>query len=206
MIGSTRTRVNLFMNKFRKLGFIEYNGDLKNPQLTAERGASRLDAVATCPRNNLLLAARCPQAIGHHLQPELIEIGNSVVMQLEDAFGESLFHFQAERRTAFFSQAFANVVHNASKFVDRLRIVLAHGDIARGSSLTSTTAPILPNKDVGTCLSRTTRLDFLDVCREKGIEPYRSFSGRFQCAPTKPETLDGQSCPPSARSEALRDR
>jgi CRP/FNR family cyclic AMP-dependent transcriptional regulator len=29
MIGSTRTRVNLFMNKFRKLGFIEYNGDLK---------------------------------------------------------------------------------------------------------------------------------------------------------------------------------
>ena len=29
MIGSTRTRVNLFMNKFRKLGFIEYNGELK---------------------------------------------------------------------------------------------------------------------------------------------------------------------------------
>jgi CRP-like cAMP-binding protein len=26
MIGSTRTRVNLFMNKFRKLGLIEYNG------------------------------------------------------------------------------------------------------------------------------------------------------------------------------------
>jgi len=29
MIGTTRTRVNLFMNKFRKLGFLEYNGDLK---------------------------------------------------------------------------------------------------------------------------------------------------------------------------------
>ena len=29
MIGSTRTRVNFFMNKFRKLGFIEYNGGLK---------------------------------------------------------------------------------------------------------------------------------------------------------------------------------
>jgi len=28
-IGATRTRVNLFMNKFRKLGFIEYNGGLK---------------------------------------------------------------------------------------------------------------------------------------------------------------------------------
>ena len=29
MIGTTRSRVNFFMNKFRKLGFIEYNGDLK---------------------------------------------------------------------------------------------------------------------------------------------------------------------------------
>ena len=29
MVGTTRTRVNLFMNKFRKLGFIEYNGTLK---------------------------------------------------------------------------------------------------------------------------------------------------------------------------------
>ena len=29
MIGTTRSRVNFFMNKFRKLGFIEYNGHLK---------------------------------------------------------------------------------------------------------------------------------------------------------------------------------
>ena len=29
MIGTTRSRVSLFMNKFRKLGFIEYNGTLK---------------------------------------------------------------------------------------------------------------------------------------------------------------------------------
>ena len=28
MVGTTRSRVNLFMNKFRKLGFIEYNGTL----------------------------------------------------------------------------------------------------------------------------------------------------------------------------------
>ena len=28
MIGTTRERVNFFMNKFRKLGFIEYNGGL----------------------------------------------------------------------------------------------------------------------------------------------------------------------------------
>jgi CRP/FNR family cyclic AMP-dependent transcriptional regulator len=29
MIGTTRTRVNFFMNKFRKLGFIRYNGGLQ---------------------------------------------------------------------------------------------------------------------------------------------------------------------------------
>jgi CRP-like cAMP-binding protein len=29
MIGTTRSRVNVFMNKFKKLGFIEYNGGLK---------------------------------------------------------------------------------------------------------------------------------------------------------------------------------
>jgi CRP/FNR family transcriptional regulator, cyclic AMP receptor protein len=29
MVGTTRSRVNFFMNKFRKLGFIEYNGRLK---------------------------------------------------------------------------------------------------------------------------------------------------------------------------------
>jgi CRP-like cAMP-binding protein len=29
MVGSTRSRVNGFMTKFRKLGFIEYNGGLK---------------------------------------------------------------------------------------------------------------------------------------------------------------------------------
>jgi biotin operon repressor len=27
MIGTTRSRVNFFMNKFRKLGFIQYNND-----------------------------------------------------------------------------------------------------------------------------------------------------------------------------------
>jgi CRP/FNR family cyclic AMP-dependent transcriptional regulator len=29
MIGTTRSRVNFFMNKFRDLGFIDYNGDLR---------------------------------------------------------------------------------------------------------------------------------------------------------------------------------
>jgi CRP-like cAMP-binding protein len=29
MVGTTRSRVSHFMNKFRKLGFIEYNGELE---------------------------------------------------------------------------------------------------------------------------------------------------------------------------------
>jgi CRP-like cAMP-binding protein len=29
MIGTTRSRVNFFMNKFRKMGFIEYHGGLQ---------------------------------------------------------------------------------------------------------------------------------------------------------------------------------
>ena len=29
MVGTTRSRVNFFMNKFRKLGFIDYNGGIK---------------------------------------------------------------------------------------------------------------------------------------------------------------------------------
>ena len=34
MVGTTRSRVNFFMNKFKKLGFIEYSGGLKiNPSL-----------------------------------------------------------------------------------------------------------------------------------------------------------------------------
>ena len=29
MVGTTRSRVNFFMNKFRKLGFIKYDGGLQ---------------------------------------------------------------------------------------------------------------------------------------------------------------------------------
>jgi DNA-binding IclR family transcriptional regulator len=28
MIGTTRSRVNFFLNKFKRLGFIEYNGEI----------------------------------------------------------------------------------------------------------------------------------------------------------------------------------
>jgi len=29
MVGTTRSRVNFFMNRFRKLGFVRYNGELE---------------------------------------------------------------------------------------------------------------------------------------------------------------------------------
>jgi CRP-like cAMP-binding protein len=29
MVGTTRSRVNFFMNKFRRMGFIKYNGELE---------------------------------------------------------------------------------------------------------------------------------------------------------------------------------
>ncbi len=37
MIGTTRSRVSFFMNKFRKLGFLNYNGDVTciAPSLTS---------------------------------------------------------------------------------------------------------------------------------------------------------------------------
>jgi len=51
MVGTTRSRVNVFMNKFKKLGFVEYNGNLKiNPSLVTVIGPSlttRADDVET---------------------------------------------------------------------------------------------------------------------------------------------------------------
>ena len=37
MIGTTRSRVSFFMNKFRKLGLIAYNGQIEIHTLIAER-------------------------------------------------------------------------------------------------------------------------------------------------------------------------
>jgi hypothetical protein len=46
MVGTTRSRVNFFMNKFRELGFIEYNGKIKvNKSLLNERFARVCSAV-----------------------------------------------------------------------------------------------------------------------------------------------------------------
>lgn len=41
--GTTRARVNVFMNKFRKLGFIDYDGDgLRVHKFAAPRGTAPL--------------------------------------------------------------------------------------------------------------------------------------------------------------------
>jgi len=53
MIGTTRSRVNYFMNKFRKLGYIEYNGSIAvRPALAEEvlhREPPSADAVQASP-------------------------------------------------------------------------------------------------------------------------------------------------------------
>ena len=41
MIGTTRSRVSSFMNKFRRMGFIEYNGHLEVHSSLLERGPAR---------------------------------------------------------------------------------------------------------------------------------------------------------------------
>ena len=41
MIGTTRSRVSFFMNKFRKLGLIDYNGSIGDPQLFVECRSAR---------------------------------------------------------------------------------------------------------------------------------------------------------------------
>ena len=54
MIGTTRSRVSFFMNKFRKLGFIDYNGRHGSPQLIVEcrsaRPAANQDLGLICRR------------------------------------------------------------------------------------------------------------------------------------------------------------
>ena len=42
MVGTTRARISFFMNRFRKMGFIHYNGVTGSAQLTAQCSAARL--------------------------------------------------------------------------------------------------------------------------------------------------------------------
>ena len=48
MVGATRSRINVFMNKFRRLGYIEYKGRINVHQSlwnVVLRGSSREDAA-----------------------------------------------------------------------------------------------------------------------------------------------------------------
>jgi hypothetical protein len=49
MIGTRRSRVNVFMNKFKKLGFIEYNGGLEVKPFSADRHRSRVVFTPVVP-------------------------------------------------------------------------------------------------------------------------------------------------------------
>jgi len=49
MIGTTRPRVNFFMNKFRKLGFIEYNGGLQINTSLLSVVAARISQLSRLP-------------------------------------------------------------------------------------------------------------------------------------------------------------
>jgi CRP/FNR family transcriptional regulator, cyclic AMP receptor protein len=60
MVGTTRSRVSYFMNKFRKLGFIQYNGNLEihnsllNVVLHDDPSLKRLDRTDRRPRTSSL--------------------------------------------------------------------------------------------------------------------------------------------------------
>jgi hypothetical protein len=48
-MGTTRSRVNFFMNKFKKLGFIEYSGSLKiNPSLVTVVSIRSSEDTCSC--------------------------------------------------------------------------------------------------------------------------------------------------------------
>ena len=69
MIGTTRSRVSFFMNKFRKQGFIHYNGHI-------EVHSSLLNVVLTSRKSNLKYARFADvRPCGYCPQAALCEIG-----------------------------------------------------------------------------------------------------------------------------------
>ena len=46
MVGTTRSRVSFFMNRFRRLGYIEYKGRIRVNKSLLKVGALRPDAAA----------------------------------------------------------------------------------------------------------------------------------------------------------------
>ena len=72
MIGTTRSRVSFFMNKFRKLGFIDYNGQHRSPQFivecrSARRAAYRALSVLILPTHGHVGSPRVDYLLTHAL-------------------------------------------------------------------------------------------------------------------------------------------
>jgi hypothetical protein len=75
MIGATRPRVNFFMNKFRKLGFIEYNGRPQDQQRPPQHRPARLSRLrlSSHPRQACLQTRPVSVAFSTPpLQPSLV--------------------------------------------------------------------------------------------------------------------------------------
>ena len=56
MVGTTRSRVNFFMNKFRKLGFIEYNGGAQDQQLICSASSSTTELVTVTVKSSFSIS------------------------------------------------------------------------------------------------------------------------------------------------------
>ena len=57
MIGTTRSRVSFFMNRFRKLGFIEYNGRIYNSRIQVHKSLLNVILYDQPPTGNAVSAA-----------------------------------------------------------------------------------------------------------------------------------------------------
>lgn len=82
MIGTTRSRVNFFMNRFRKMGFIEYNGRIKvhksllNVVLHDESSSEHNATSATLfgkPESRTKMEKRVASQVSKSAHPELSE-------------------------------------------------------------------------------------------------------------------------------------
>ena len=91
MVGTTRSRVNFFMNKFRKLGFIEYNGHVTINTATVT------DTATAESRTHETQWSGSTVTISHDPTTDEIVIEESEALQLQTALvlvrGLSLLQF-----------------------------------------------------------------------------------------------------------------
>ena len=107
MIGTTRSRVNLFMNKFRDLGFIEYNGGLKiNTSLLGRPARLVGSHVGIRSARARPLAKRCPHLVRLLLQlPHPLHLHRQVATDLLDLAFEGIWQFRPSGRFSFPTRA-----------------------------------------------------------------------------------------------------